>query len=60
MLAVLRRMTPAMFTELPEVSEGLEYRIASAAQEAVSLLESLRKENEFLINLAGYLAGRRK
>lgn len=39
MLAVLRRMTPAMFTELPEVSEGLEYRIASAAQEAVSLLD---------------------
>ena len=37
MLAVLRRMTPAMFAELPEVSEGLEYRIASAAQEAVSI-----------------------
>lgn len=37
MLATLRRMNPEALAQLPEVTEGLEYRIASAAKQAVSV-----------------------
>ena len=34
-MSVLRRMTAADFAKLPDVSEGLEYRLARAAREAL-------------------------
>lgn len=39
MLAAVRRMEPKELQRLPEVSEGLEYRIAAEAQNAVSMAE---------------------
>lgn len=36
-LAQLRRLTPADFARLPDISEGLEYRLYDAARSAISL-----------------------
>lgn len=43
MLAALRRLSPAALAQLPEVTEGLEYRLASATKQAVSISDLLER-----------------